>query len=168
MFRLPIYPVIVLLLLSCTGNDGQKDRDEKNQLNAMALVEKGWNEKNLNSVEPYLSDNFNRRVNSINLANNKSELAANMKVYFDGFPDLEIKIDHILSSDNQVYMNWTATGTNTGSFGGVKATGKKIEISGASRIEFDQQGKIVYEEVVFNELSLLQQMGHTLSPPIVE
>ena len=65
-------------------------------------------------------------------------------------------------------MNWTATGTNTGTFGELKATGKKIKVSGASRIEFDQEGKIIFEDVFFNELSLLQQMGHTLTPPVVE
>ena len=134
----------------------------------MALVEKGWNEKDLASVDPYLSESFTRRVNSINLATNKAELAANMNVYFNGFPDLEITIDNILSADNQVYMNWTATGTNTGTFGELKPTGKKIKVTGASRIEFDKEGKIVFEDVFFNELSLLQQMGHTLAPPIVE
>jgi len=32
----------------------------------------------------------------------------------------------------------------------------------------NEEGKIEVEEVFYNELSLLQQMGHTLSPPILE
>ena len=65
-------------------------------------------------------------------------------------------------------MTWTITGSNTGVFGELPPTGKRIKISGITRMDFDEEGKIEVEEVCYNELSLLQQMGHTLNPPVLE
>jgi len=35
-------------------------------------------------------------------------------------------------------------------------------------MDFDGEGKIAVEQVYYNELSLMQQLGHTLSPPVLE
>ena len=104
----------------------------------------------------------------MNLASSKNELSANLQVYFTGFPDLRIELDNMISDGNQIYISWTLNGTNTGLFGELPPTGKKIKISGISRMRFDDQGKILLEEVSYNELSLLQQLGHTLTPPVLE
>ena len=162
---------LFFLLLACS--QGQKqDFDENqenfNRSNLIAFLEKGWNEKDLDAVDSYFAEGIIRKVNGVNLATNKNELKANMQVYFTGFPDLEIQMDDVISDDNEIYLNWTITGTNTGMFGDLPPTGKKIKISGITRMEFDQDGKITLEEVYYNELSLLQQMGHTLNPPVLE
>lgn len=160
-----------VLMLSCADQDNSTKLDEGEATNRKSLssfLEKGWNEKDLSSIESYFSDSFTRRVNSVNLASNKNELAANMQVYFTGFPDLKIKIDNMASEGDQVYISWTLIGTNTGIFGELQPTGKKIRIGGISRIDFNDDGKIIHEEVFYNELSLLQQMGHTLNPPVLE
>jgi len=65
-------------------------------------------------------------------------------------------------------MHWTILGTNTGVFGESPPTGKKIKINGITHIKFDNKGKIIYEDVFYNELLLLQQLGYTLLPPTLE
>jgi predicted ester cyclase len=65
-------------------------------------------------------------------------------------------------------MSWTITGSNTGVFGELPHNGKRIKISGITRMDFDDEGKIAVEQVYYNELSLMQQLGHTLSPPVLE
>ena len=65
-------------------------------------------------------------------------------------------------------MKWHSTGTNTGRFGELPATGKKVKIEGLSHLYFNEDGKMYQEDVFYNELNLLQQLGYSLNPPIVE
>ena len=43
--------------------------------------------------------------------------------------------------------------------------GKKVKINGLSHLYFDDAGKLYREDVYFNELDLLQQLGYSLQPP---
>lgn len=161
----------LVVIYSCAKSDVKPDHDETeavNRKNLEIFIDRGWNEKDLSVIDSVFANSFTRRVNGVNLATNKNELAANLQVYFSGFPDLKIKLDDTVSAENQVYIHWTLTGTHTGVYGELPPTGKRIKISGISRVNFDQNGKIVHEEVFYNELSLLQQMGHTLNPPVLE
>ena len=162
---------VLLFICSCNEGQGNNELDNQESVNRSALIaflEKGWNEQDLSVVDQYFSDDIVRKVNNVNLASSKNELSANMQVYFTGFPDLRIELDNMISDGNQIYISWTLNGTNTGLFGELPPTGKKIKISGISRMGFDDQGKIQLEEVSYNELSLLQQLGHTLTPPVLE
>lgn len=162
---------VCLFLLSCVDQQRDvksEDSDEINRNTISFFLDKGWNEKDLSAVDSVFSESFTRDVNSVKLASNKKELKANLQVYFAGFPDLVIQIDNMVSKRGQVYVNWTLNGTNTGVYGELQPTGKKIRISGISRMDFNEEGKIIREVVFYNELSLLQQMGHTLNPPVLE
>ncbi|MGA9269536.1 MAG: ester cyclase [Lutimonas sp.] len=162
---------VFFVLESC--NDSQntselESQENRNQTALIAFMDKAWNEKDLAAIDTYFSEGIVRKVNGVNLASSKNELTANLQVYFTGFPDLKIELDHMISDGNETYMSWTITGSNTGVFGELPPTGKRIKISGITRMLFDEQGKIEVEEAYYNELSLLQQMGHTLSPPVLE
>jgi len=162
---------VFFFLVSC--NDPQNpsklgSQENRNQATLMAFLDNVWNGKDLDAIDTYFSETLVRKVNGVNLASSKNELKANMQVYFTGFPDLKLDLDNIISEGSEIYMSWTITGSNTGIFGELPPTGKRIKISGITRMDFDEEGKIAVEEVYYNELSLLQQMGHTLSPPVLE
>jgi steroid delta-isomerase-like uncharacterized protein len=162
---------LFLLLQSCADQKdplNPVDTEALNSKQLIAFLDTVWNNKDLSAVDSFFSNTFTRRVNSVNMATSKSELTANLQVYFTGFPDLRIEAEDMVAKGNQVYVTWTLTGTNTGVYGELQATGKKVRISGISRMDFDESGKIIHEDVVYNELSLLQQMGHTLNPPVLE
>jgi steroid delta-isomerase-like uncharacterized protein len=82
-----------------------------------------------------------------------------------GFPDFKLEIINRIVSGDQIAIEWTCTGTHTGVFQGIAATGRRINISGAgvSRV---QNTQIVEERVYFDRLSLFQQLG--AAPPAVE
>lgn len=162
---------LLFVLCSCANrkpdaNDQEKEATNRNNLEL--FIQKVWNEKDFSVIDSLFANSFVRQVNGVNLASNKNELTANLQVYFTGFPDLYIQLDKTESENDHIYIHWTLTGTHTGIFGELAPTGKKIKISGISRIDFDVNGKIEEEQVYYNELSLLQQMGHTLNPPVLE
>ena len=173
MHKLVTTVLVFLLLflvsvLSCSKNQFKKSRSLDIQENTTRFIEAGWNDKDVSAVDSFMAEPFIRRVNNVTTASNRKELAANMQVYITAFPDLHLTIDDVVATEDHVILNWTITGTNTGIFGEIQATGKKVKVTGITRMDFNESGKIVYEDVFFNELSLLQQLGHRLIPPEVE
>ncbi len=74
-----------------------------------------------------------------------------------GIPDLHARIDDCIAEDDKVYARLTVTGTNSGSFYGVPATGGSYEVSmfDYARIE---DGRIVERIQQSDTLSQMRQM----------
>jgi predicted ester cyclase len=62
-------------------------------------------------------------------------------------------------------VHWIFTGTHTGLFADVIATGKKVRINGFSHFYFNKDGQIYQEDIFYNELEFLQQLGYSLEAP---
>jgi steroid delta-isomerase-like uncharacterized protein len=80
-------------------------------------------------------------------------------VFMRGVPDLrwEVRSDPIVGTDG-IAFEWTLTGTNTGTWGGVRATGQKIQLKGMSFLRI-RNGKIVYQSQVYDSAALNRQLG---------
>jgi len=80
-------------------------------------------------------------------------------VFMRGVPDLrwEVRSDPIVGADG-IAFEWTLTGTNTGTWGGVRATGQKIQLKGMSFLRI-RNGKIVYQSQVYDSAALNRQLG---------
>ncbi len=170
--------VLVLMLMSCKNKDNRLREPDMN------LEKLSLNDTITNQVNVFLADFLNNRdssklasvvtpdfarfMNGIKVASNASELNASLNVFYTGFPDMHISKSSNYIKDNQVFVQWVFTGTNTGEFGEVPATGKKVKILGLSQLHFNEMGKMYQEDVFYNELDLLQQLGYTLKPPVME
>ncbi len=161
--------LLILLLVSC--KEEQENQQEKENLlkaNLNNLVEQCWNNKDMAMLKTLTTENFVRNVNGIKVANNQNEMAAAMNVFFTGFPDLNLTVQDVVVKEGQLFAHWTFTGSNTGIFGETAPTGKKVKVSGYVNAKYNNEGKMDHEDVYFNELGLLQQLGYTLTPPVVE
>ena len=128
------------------------------------LVNEFHNKQNTAILGEFMADNYVRYMNDVKVAENPKDLTDGMNVFFTGFPDFNIKLLHKSPIFNNTrFVHWEMTGTNTGEFDGSPATGKKVKITGLSRIHFNGQGKIDEENVFYDQLSLMQQLGRTLN-----
>jgi steroid delta-isomerase-like uncharacterized protein len=75
------------------------------------------------------------------------------------FPDLKWRVDLILAEDDLVAARWTASGTHTGSWGDIEATGKHAEFSGVNIFRFNSEGKVAEIWNHRDDLGLMQQLG---------
>jgi steroid delta-isomerase-like uncharacterized protein len=73
-------------------------------------------------------------------------------------PDLVIRVDDIMAEGDRVAVRWTGTGTNTGEWNGMPATGKKVTARGMTFWRM-KDGKIAEEWGVVDMLSVMKQMG---------
>ncbi|MAU26756.1 MAG: hypothetical protein CMH48_13670 [Muricauda sp.] len=165
--------LVVLIMASCNRKErllqeGMMTMENTIKNNLNTLVDSCWNNKDLELLAPISTEDFTRTLNGIKVAGNQKELQAHINVYLTAFPDLNIHLKNTYIKDNQLFTHWTFTGTNTGVFGEFRATGKKAKVSGMSLLSFDSDGKLYREEVYYNELDLLQQLGYTLVPPALE
>jgi len=168
-----VWVLFIVLFISCKEqNQGQLSSGQiKEQviLNNCVVFNDFINEKqNISVLDTILTSNYVRNINGIEVASNPRELKASLNVYFTGFPDLETKNQFRVFKGNQVFSNWIITGTNTGVYGEIPATGKKIKISGFSHFYFNDDGIMYQEDIYYNELDLLQQLGYSITPPVVE
>jgi steroid delta-isomerase-like uncharacterized protein len=159
---------IFLLFVACNQTESRAEKERKNLKTSLNYVDVAWNNQDLTGLDTFFSDEFTREVNSIEAATNLVELTAIFKIYFTAFPDLHFTVEQLTPVDNQIFMNWNITATNTGVFGDYPATGKKVQINGITKLDFDPQNKIVRETLFYTELSLLQQLGYELYKPKTE
>lgn len=75
------------------------------------------------------------------------------------FPDLEWQVDLMLGEGDLVAARWTATGTQSGAWGDVEPTGKRVSFAGVNIFRFDHGGKVVEIWNHRDDLGLMQQLG---------
>ena len=74
------------------------------------------------------------------------------------FPDLRFDVDMIIAEGDLVAARWTAEGTNSGSWGGQPATGRRARFSGVNIFRF-QDGKVAEIWNHRDDLGLMEQLG---------
>ena len=74
------------------------------------------------------------------------------------FPDLRFTIEDQIVAGEKVATRWTAKGTNTGAFGPMPATGRRIQISGLI-LDRVVDGKVVERWEQWDQMAMLQQLG---------
>lgn len=86
---------------------------------------------------------------------------------FSAFPDWHEAIELMVAEDDKVAYITTGTGTHQGEFGGIPATGKRVEIKNfiVHRIE---DGRIAETWTGWDNLAFLMQVGLFPPPPSPE
>ena len=90
-------------------------------------------------------------------------LAASVRAFRAGCPDLQITIDDLLAEGDTVTKRWTLHATHTGDLYGIPPTGKRITVSGLELYRF-ANGKIAECWLGYDNLSLMQQLGVIPTP----
>jgi steroid delta-isomerase-like uncharacterized protein len=80
------------------------------------------------------------------------------------FPDMNLKFDETVVKGYKIITRWSLTGTNTGTFGELPATGKKVSYSGISLSNITN-GKFAESWIIYNGLDLYKQLGFSIIPP---
>lgn len=162
---------ILFLLLPLACGSPEKTTNSGHSLRKQVVtkyVDSGWNSNDGSTLGKILADEFVRNLNGIQVVKGSVELDAYIQNYRKAFPDLRVTLDQWVESGEQVVAVWTFEGTNTGVFGEFTPTGKKARVHGVSMFTLNEENKISREDIYYNELYLLQQLGYELIPPNLE
>ena len=75
-----------------------------------------------------------------------------------GIPDLHTEITRVLPHGEWVASEWTLSGTHTGDFPELPATGRRFSVQGVS-ITHVEGGKIVSQRDYYDRAGFLEQLG---------
>lgn len=81
-----------------------------------------------------------------------------VEMYRTAFPDMHITVEDMIAEGDRVAARGTATGTNTGSLMGAPPTGKPVHVTTMVVMRLED-GKIVEEWEVFDEIEMMRQLG---------
>ncbi len=85
-----------------------------------------WCSHDPNAVASFYATDGRIVINDGEPSNGRSEVAEMARGFFNGFPDLVLRMDSIRTSGTHCVFLWTLEGTNSGPDG----TGKRVEVSG--------------------------------------
>ena len=77
---------------------------------------------------------------------------------FTAIPDLTFTVQFKIARGDNVSEQWTISGTHLGTFMGVPATGRKIEILALSMVTL-REGKFLRDEFYWDTGAVMRQMG---------
>jgi steroid delta-isomerase-like uncharacterized protein len=83
---------------------------------------------------------------------------AHLRELRQGFPDLTIDVDRMLSEDGVVMVHWTATATHEGEFDGIPPTDREVDFEGMSYMTV-RDGRVVEDRVYHDFHAFLRQLG---------
>ena len=81
-----------------------------------------------------------------------------LPAFHAAFPDLQVTVGAMLAEDDQVAYRLTVTGTHTGEFMGIPATGKHVTFT-ETHIDQIANGQLVRHDGDSDQLGMLQQLG---------
>ena len=90
----------------------------------------------------------------------RDSLMAMLSGYFTAMPDIKAEVEDVFGEGDRVFTRVRLTGTNTGEFMGMPATGKRVDIRWVMNVVRVQDGKVVEEWELFDNLDLMKQLGH--------
>jgi steroid delta-isomerase-like uncharacterized protein len=75
------------------------------------------------------------------------------------FPDFRLRQLDLVVGEDANADRWEVSGTHSGSFLGIEATGNKVQVEGATFSHFDRDGLVVEDIHFWDVAALLGQLG---------
>lgn len=85
------------------------------------------------------------------------------EIVFPAFPDMRWSVEEQIAEADLVCTRFTWRGTHRGTFAGIPATGKHVEVWGIV-LDRVRDGKLVESRILMDNLGMLQQMGVLPAP----
>jgi steroid delta-isomerase-like uncharacterized protein len=130
---------------------------ERNKAQVRRVIEEIYNRGDLAAVDELASSDLVIHASSQDIRgrDGAKQYVAALRA---GFPDLHLTVEDQVAEGDMVVTRWTASGTHTGAFQGIPATGKAIRVAGTD-IDRIIDGKTVECWAHVDELGLMQQLG---------
>ena len=126
---------------------------------ALAGMYERINAHDVDGFGEYLADDFVEHEVTPGLAPTKDGVKQFFTMYMAAFPDLHMEPEDVLPSGDKVVARIKCTGTNTGDFMGMPATGRSVAVQAVDILRFGDDGLAHEHWGVFDVMGMMQQLG---------
>jgi steroid delta-isomerase-like uncharacterized protein len=116
------------------------------------------NGRDLDAIPRWFDANFVDHVDIPGMPPGIDGVRARHEMLFTAMPDIHIDIEHVIAEGDTTAARFVITGTDTGGFMGMPATGKAVRVTGMDFMRF-HEGLIIEHWGELDMLGLLQQIG---------
>lgn len=106
-----------------------------------------------------LADDFVEHEQTPGLEPTKEGVLEFFRAYRGAFPDLRFEAEELFTSGDKVAVYYRTTGTHSGEFMGMPATGKSFDVHGVDIVRFGDDGVAREHWGVFDAMGMMQQLG---------
>jgi steroid delta-isomerase-like uncharacterized protein len=106
-----------------------------------------------------LADDFVEHEETPGLAPTKDGVKAFFRMQLAAFPDMRMAVEDVVANGAKVVARVRYTGTNSGEFMAMPATGKGVDVQLIDMFRFGDDGLLCEHWGVSDALSLMQQLG---------
>lgn len=117
-----------------------------------------WTDGDVSRVDEFYHQDFEAHYPITDWGSGLDGIRNLATVQREAFPDYRERIDSLMVSDDQIIVELTIRGTNTGPIGGFPATGKPVEFKDVTICRI-RDGKIVEQRGLSDYLTVYQQLG---------
>ena len=117
---------------------------------------KAWSSQDPESVAAFYSEGGSLSVNDEAPAVGREAIIEIARGFMKAFPDMEVRMNNVVSQSQGIVFSWTLTGTNTGPGG----TGQQVRISGYELWQLGTDGRIVESKGRFDVAEYERQLEH--------
>lgn len=117
------------------------------------------NAADFDEFETLLADDLVEHEATPGLEPNKAGVMQFFRMYRAAFPDLRFEPEEFFVSGDKVAVYFRVTGTNSGDFMGMPATGKSVDVNGVDIVLFGDDGLAHEHWGVVDALTMMQQLG---------
>ena len=131
---------------------------------ALRFVKEVFDNKNLDALDEMIAPGSIDHTPFPGYGTSVEEVKRSIGDFVKAFPDMKTTIDDVIAEGDKVVIRSTFTGTNTGEFMGMPATGKKVTVGGIDIVEVkgDKLGDhwgYVDTPAMMTQLGLMPPMG---------
>jgi len=144
-------------LVSCTS---EADKNAKVGAENVAYYSRIWevavNEGRTNILDSAYTDDA--VLHTVPEVKGKANCKTYYENYVTGFSDRQFIVKEIFADGDKLVKYWQFKGKHTGSFFGIPATGKTVDVLGVTIAKM-KDGKIAEEQDFMDNMVLMQQLG---------
>jgi predicted ester cyclase len=135
---------------------------EQNKTNVRRIFEEGINQRNFAALDELVAPNYVNRSFPGPVPGPEG-IKAVVGMFLAGFPDMHIVVEDVVAEGDMVCTRGYFTGTHTGDFQGIPATGKSFKAGYIDMWRFEA-GRAVENWAQLDMLGLMQQLGVIPAP----
>jgi steroid delta-isomerase-like uncharacterized protein len=117
------------------------------------------NAKDIDGFSRQLADDFVEREELPGFPPTKAGVTQYFQMLIAAFPDLHMVTEDVIASGDKAVARVRVTGTNKGSFMGMPATGKQVEVKLIDITRFGDDGLAHEHWGIVDQLAMMQQLG---------